>query len=177
MSIGEFYWSFSILAISAVLILLEKRKDIKSFFLTTKVNLLDKYLICGIYALLMLIFVKDIFIEDVEKRFHSSLLILGMMVISGLILKRTLIKNLFKKRKVTKIGHEKFKDAKLNKVKLLNIKIRYVIMVIFASLILIVFLDSHYETLHGLYWTVSILAIMFILFAIYEYKKRSIKKQ
>ena len=176
MSIGYFYWSLSILGINIVLIFIEKRKDIKVFFITK--NLLDKCLIFGIYVLLVLMLVRNIFIKYQEKNFYWIFFILGIITISSLILKRKSIKNAFKKRNRAKISHEKFRDTKSNKVKLLNLKMQYAMAVIYVSLILVIFLHSRYKIPHGgLYWTVSILAIMSILIAIYEYKKKSIKQE
>ena len=180
MAIDKFYWSLLILIISTGLILIEKRKDIQSFFITSKFNLLDKWLICVVCVLVMLMFIKDLFVEDVGKKLHWNLLTLGIIIISGLILKRTLIKNLFKKeeRKGVKTNNEKFTNAKLNKIRLLNKRIQYALMIIFAFLILMIFLDSRnkIQEHNSKHLFILILIIMFVLIAIYEYKKKSINK-
>ena len=98
-----FYLSYLFFWIGIVLIVAYKRKSIKHFFITKNIKLLDKYLISITYLLLIIMFTKDIFINDIHKSPYLSYLIFLLVIILGVIFKRDFIKDLFKKKKDHKI--------------------------------------------------------------------------
>ena len=166
------FWAYIFLGAGIVLYTIEKRKSIKNFFTTGKANILDKCVVSLIYISFILFFIKDIFIRD-SGRFNYLFLI--VIIVLAMILKRNLLKNSFLKNS-THLEDSKHNDhiTDKNRVKSLDKNMRIIVVVGLLVLSLSVFfMDMKSFN----YLSILILAIMFVLIVIFEFKKKSIKKE
>ena len=169
----QFYWAFSLLGVAVILMIIGKRKSIKNFFMTNKTNVLDKYLTCSIYVLMVLMFGKGLFIKNMDIRLYWAYSILGIMIILTITLKRGFLKKLFKKRSSVQIKDKEHIEK--NSVKLRAIEPLFYVTL--GGVLLLALVVGNIDHKSFQYFATTVLIIMFVSATIYEYKNKSIKKQ
>ena len=149
---GHYGWSITAFTITNILFVIEKRRSIKKFFFT-KGNLLYKY-VMGITSILVFFLY---FIEDADEDFY--LFIVSILVMLLVIL----------------LVYEKTKERK-NKGAILKTNGPIWQAVIPGGIIVLYFL-----VFFGLknfdYVFKTVVAIIFVFFAIYIYRKKSIRQE